>query len=123
MAGSHQVIDVPHVAGQPSYAVRAVDAAGNIGPVRVLAETRSLGPGGMPVVSLPNTSQDPVGSGVMLGLLAAGLLGSRWRRSVSILAPHLGGDAIVRWLSATRRSSAASRFRTASSCMVGITWL
>ena len=34
-AGSHEAITVPHVDGEDHYAVRAIDAAGNIGPVQV----------------------------------------------------------------------------------------
>jgi hypothetical protein len=32
-AGSHEVLIVPHLSGTSFYAVRAVDHAGNIGPL------------------------------------------------------------------------------------------
>jgi hypothetical protein len=41
-AGSAESIVVPHTAGQNFYAVRAIDAAGNIGPVPVLAPPSML---------------------------------------------------------------------------------
>jgi hypothetical protein len=82
VAGTHEVIDPPHVDGQPFYAVRAIDAAGNIGPVQVLAGTNaSLNPNphGSPVTvapgsGLPNTAGWK-GWGVLLALLAAMTVG------------------------------------------------
>ena len=79
VAGSHETIDPPHVEGQPYYAVRAVDAAGNIGPVQVRAGATSLNPGGssngaIPAVSgpgsLPNTATGATATGALVGLLA-----------------------------------------------------
>ena len=43
-AGMLQTLSVPHVDGQGYFAIRAVDAAGNIGPIRVLIEASDPGP-------------------------------------------------------------------------------
>ena len=71
VAGTHESITVPHVEGQPYYAVRAVDKAGNIGPVRVLAAAPLLTPSG-PVTAdlhLPNSGAgSPLGGLVVLAL-------------------------------------------------------
>jgi hypothetical protein len=76
-AGSHESLTVPHSNGQNFYAVRAVDAAGNIGPVRLLGEDGTLAgetEGAATVASLstlPNTAT-PTGAlpATALALLA-----------------------------------------------------
>ena len=44
VAGSRETLTIPHVAGMGFYAIRAIDAAGNIGPVQVLSGPSGFGP-------------------------------------------------------------------------------
>ncbi|MEA2647413.1 MAG: hypothetical protein QOE92_2496, partial [Chloroflexota bacterium] len=83
-AGTKQQLKVPHVDGQEFYALRAVDDAGNIGPVRVVVDTPAvLPPAGPPLPrSLPNTAgaSTGAGGGLLLGLAVAAFSLRRRRR-------------------------------------------
>ena len=71
-AGTTQTVNVPDVAGQCNYAVRAVDKAGNIGPIRVLAATLPLSvPAAGGANQLPNTRVTAVARDVVALALAA----------------------------------------------------
>jgi hypothetical protein len=59
-AGSHETLTIPHLAGMDFYALRAIDAAGNIGPLQVLSGAAGLNPAGgvrrAMTSTLPNTT-------------------------------------------------------------------
>ncbi|MGB2939159.1 MAG: hypothetical protein WBD38_02505 [Candidatus Dormiibacterota bacterium] len=83
-AGASESITVPHVDGTVYYAVRAVDTAGNIGPVPLASGTANGGtPAGGGPFSLPNTAAGSGGLAAPAGLLLA-LVAIRgtltWRR-------------------------------------------
>jgi hypothetical protein len=61
-AGTHESLTVPHVDGQSFYAVRAVDKAGNIGPLAL-----GLGPGS----ATPEFALGPASAIVLSGIVAA----------------------------------------------------
>jgi hypothetical protein len=61
-AGTLESLTVPHVDGQTFYAVRAVDKAGNIGPLRL-----GIGPGN----ATPEFALGPVSAIVLSGIVAA----------------------------------------------------
>jgi hypothetical protein len=83
-AGSAESLTVPHVAGTVYYAIRAVDDAGNIGPVPVAAATSNGGiPAGGGPGTLPNTAAGTSGLTAMVALLLGALLaraGTGWLR-------------------------------------------
>ena len=74
--GSAETLTVPHVAGEAFYAIRAVDPAGNIGPVQVLSGPAGFNPfGGNGAVkgateTLPNSAAgaDPRATWLLLAL-------------------------------------------------------
>ena len=80
VAGSAESLAVSHPAGTVYYAVRAVDKAGNIGPVPFASGQSN---GGIPASSgpgsLPNTGGGSAGAGVLLGL-AILVLATLWLR-------------------------------------------
>jgi len=78
-AGGAESLSVGDVAGQCNYAVRAVDAAGNIGPIRVLVSTTGPSSSGGAASANPNTAAaGPVGGAAVV--LATGLLAAAGRR-------------------------------------------
>ncbi|HXA43802.1 MAG TPA: hypothetical protein VNV65_12920 [Candidatus Solibacter sp.] len=76
VAGSHESLTVPHVDGADNYAVRAVDAAGNIGPVRVgtAAAHIKVHAEAVRAASLPFTSSLRRDDGAAMGLAGALLI-------------------------------------------------
>lgn len=79
-AGTPETIVVPHLPGQPYYAVRAIDHAGNIGPLPVAVAGGSA-PGGVAgeLEAIPNTG--PTGATpLLLPGAAAVVLGCARRR-------------------------------------------
>src|SRR4029077_9762887 len=55
-AAGAESLDVPDVAGQCNSAVRAVDAAGNLGPIRVLVSTTGPASAGGAASANPNSA-------------------------------------------------------------------
>lgn len=69
-AGTRQTIVVPHVKGEGYYAVRAIDAAGNIGPIQVRTGA-SPQPRTAASASTAPASETLVGLAAVVGLVAA----------------------------------------------------
>jgi hypothetical protein len=72
-AGTKESLKVPHVAGHTYYAVRAVDAAGNIGPVARRPIVAGPQPPRTGDLVLPNTAGGAGGYGFLALLLLAAL--------------------------------------------------
>ena len=90
VAGTRESLAITPPPGAKFCAVRAVDAAGNIGPIPLAASTNNGGvPVGTPSGGLPNTASDQAPAGA--ALLALILLATGWRSRRVLWASMRGG--------------------------------
>ena len=68
-SGTRQTIVVPHAKGQSYYAVRAIDAAGNVGPIQMSSGIATATPSGSGAAPLPAT-ETLVGLAALMGAVA-----------------------------------------------------
>jgi hypothetical protein len=86
-AGTRESIAFTPPAGAQFCAARAVDAAGNIGPIPLASATSNGGtPAGSNPRTLPNTSRDAGGTGGMVLLVI--LVVAAWRARRALMAPR-----------------------------------